>query len=105
MRWGSWCQLLAIALTMFLYVEPSSAQGTTVISQSQIQKGSTGADWPSYGGTDLAWRYSGLNQINTTNVKRLAPAWIFQTGDYQEALQSTPIVVDGVMYVSTGRSN
>jgi alcohol dehydrogenase (cytochrome c) len=60
----------------------------------------TGADWPAHGGKDSSWRYSALNQINTSNVKKLAPAWIFQTGDYQDGLQSTPIVVDGILYVS-----
>ena len=37
--------------------------------------GATRADWPHYGGTQLSWRYSALDQINTTNVKNLAPAW------------------------------
>src|SRR5579862_6647577 len=94
----------AFALSLFLSAQRSDSQTRSVISQSQIQQGSTGADWPSYGGTDLAWRYSALDKINTTNVKKLLPAWIFQTGDYQDALQSTPIVVDGIMYVSTARS-
>ena len=31
--------------------------------------GATHADWPSYGGSYSAWRHSGLNQINTRNVK------------------------------------
>jgi len=61
----------------------------------------TGADWPSYGGTPSALRYSSLNQINTSNVNRLSPAWIFQTGDPESGLQATPIVVDGVMYLSS----
>src|SRR5579862_4974770 len=90
----------AFALSLFLSAQRSDSQTRSVISQSQIQQGSTGADWPSYGGTDLAWRYSALDQINTSNVKKLLPAWIFQTGDYQDGLQSTPIVVDGVLYVS-----
>lgn len=34
-------------------------------------------DWPSYDGGENGNRYSSLEQINTTNVKRLAPAWIF----------------------------
>src|SRR5213594_3182463 len=61
------------------------------------------ADWPHYGGTHLSWRYSALDQINTTNVRNLLPAWIFQTGDYAENLHSTPIVVDGVMYLISAR--
>src|SRR5271169_1597502 len=74
-----------------------------VLAQN-VADGATHADWPHYGGTPLSWRYSALDQINTTNVKSLAPAWIFQTGDYEQGLQSTPIVVDGVMYLSTSRS-
>jgi alcohol dehydrogenase (cytochrome c) len=64
----------------------------------------TRADWPHYGGTQFSWRYSALDQITTANVKSLTPAWLFQTGDYAENLQATPIVVDGVMYVITARA-
>ena len=62
------------------------------------QDGATHADWSYYGGTQLAWRYSALNQ---SNVKKLAPAWAFQTGDYDGGLQSTPIVIDGVLFFPT----
>jgi alcohol dehydrogenase (cytochrome c) len=65
----------------------------------------THADWPQYGGTEYSWRYSALDQINTANVKSLAPAWLFQTGDYAENLQATPIVRDGVMYLITARAH
>jgi alcohol dehydrogenase (cytochrome c) len=39
-------------------------------------------------------------QINTSNVDKLRPTWIFQT-EVKESLQTTPIVVNGVMYVTT----
>jgi alcohol dehydrogenase (cytochrome c) len=68
------------------------------------EDGATRDDWPSYGGTQLSWRYSALDQINTGNVKNLTPAWIFQTGDYAENLHSTPIVIDGVMYLISARA-
>jgi alcohol dehydrogenase (cytochrome c) len=68
------------------------------------QDGATRADWNYHGGTQFAWRYSALDQVNKTNVKKLAPAWAFQTGDYEMGLQSTPIVADGVLYLSTSRS-
>ena len=64
-------------------------------------QGPAQSDWPHHGGSQFAWRYSALDQINTTNVKNLAVAWAFQTGDYGDSLQSTPIVIEGVMYVST----
>jgi alcohol dehydrogenase (cytochrome c) len=42
--------------------------------------------------------------VNRGNVQKLAPAWVFQTGDYENGLQATPIVVDGVLYLSTSNS-
>jgi alcohol dehydrogenase (cytochrome c) len=74
-------------------------------AQERVSDGATHADWPHYGGTQMAWRYSALDQVNAGNVKNLTPAWIFQTGDYVENLQSTPIVVDGVMYLITPRAH
>jgi alcohol dehydrogenase (cytochrome c) len=61
-------------------------------------------NWPHYGGSQFSWRYSALDQINASNVKNLAPAWLFQTGDYSEGLLATPIVADGVMYVISARA-
>ncbi len=45
-------------------------------------------------------RYFPGKQIDTSNVGKLHPAWIFQT-EVKESLETTPIVVDGVMYVTT----
>ena len=73
-------------------------------AQEQAFDGATRADWPHYGGTQSAWRYSALDQVNTTNVRNLAAAWMFQTGDYSDNLHSTPIVIDGVMYLITPRN-
>src|SRR5579871_6105634 len=73
------------------------------VAAACAQDGATHNDWPHYGGTQLSWRYSALDQINKGNVKNLVPVWQFQTGDYAENLQATPIVVDGVMYLITPR--
>jgi len=45
-------------------------------------------------------RYYPNKQINTSNVGSLAPAWIFQT-EIVDTMETTPIVVNGVMYVTT----
>ena len=76
----------------------------TISSALAQDAGAAHADWPHYGGTQFSWRYSALDQINTSNAKALTPVWMFQTGDYAENLQATPIVVDGVMYVITARA-
>jgi alcohol dehydrogenase (cytochrome c) len=45
-------------------------------------------------------RYFPGKQIDKSNVGKLHPAWIFQT-EVKESMETTPIVVDGVMYVTT----
>src|ERR1700759_3794855 len=49
-------------------------------------------------------RFHPAKQINRDNVKKLHVAWIFQT-DVKESLETSPIVVDGVMYVTTSFSH
>jgi PQQ-dependent dehydrogenase (methanol/ethanol family) len=58
------------------------------------------AGWAAYGRDYSNQRYSRLNQIDTTNVGDLAPAWINHSG-LAYASESNPVVVDGVMYLST----
>ncbi|MGH8228794.1 MAG: PQQ-dependent dehydrogenase, methanol/ethanol family, partial [Steroidobacteraceae bacterium] len=60
-------------------------------------------DWLTYGGTWDEQRFSGLRQIDTATVSRLKPAWFFDF-DTTRGQESTPLVVDGVMYVSTAWS-
>jgi len=54
-------------------------------------------DWPVYGGSPENNHYSSLTQINRSNVKNLAIAWTFDTQE-QGGLQSSPLIVDGVLY-------
>src|SRR6185436_4637368 len=56
-------------------------------------------DWPTYHGFPGGNRYSPLDQIGKGNVARLAPRWSF-TLEGAGRLQVTPVVVDGVMYVT-----
>jgi quinoprotein glucose dehydrogenase len=72
------------------------------------------AEWPSWGNDPGGSRYSPLAQIHRGNVSRLAPAWTFDTGELalgrgtgaggKAGFVATPIVVDGVLYVSTPSS-
>jgi len=57
-------------------------------------------DWPGYHGRNDGNRYSALAQITRDNVSRLTPKWKF-TLPGGNRLQTTPIVVDGVMYVTS----
>jgi PQQ-dependent dehydrogenase (methanol/ethanol family) len=56
-------------------------------------------DWPTYNGRLHGNRHSTLSQINTSNVKSIAPKWVFPVRS-PRSLEMTPIVVDGIMYVT-----
>ena len=56
-------------------------------------------NWPSYNGDVGGNRYTTLAQINKSNVKRVSPRWTFRLPN-AGVLQGTPVVVDGVMYVT-----
>ena len=60
-----------------------------------------GGNWLMYSGSYNSHRFSPLDQISTANVSRLKPLWVYQppgTG----SLEGTPLVADGVMYVTSG---
>jgi len=64
----------------------------------------TGADWPAYGGTHRALRYSPLDQITPENVGQLEKIWEFRTGDLPEndepfGNQNTPVKVGDRLYL------
>jgi len=56
-------------------------------------------DWPTYHGDISGNRYSKLTQIDKNNVGRLSPRWMFPMPG-ANTIENTPLVVDGVMYVS-----
>ena len=68
------------------------------VSFAQIREPKKG-DWPTYHGVLTGNRHSALDQINTSNVATLSARWVFTIGRSSK-LENTPIVVDGVMYVT-----
>ena len=54
-------------------------------------------NWLTYSGTFMSQRYSQLAQITPANVKNLELQWVFQARSL-EKFETTPLVVDGVMY-------
>ncbi len=57
------------------------------------------SDWLTYHSSDSGNRYSTLDQINTSNVRKLSVAWKFPIPS-SPRLQATPLVVDGIMYMT-----
>jgi quinohemoprotein ethanol dehydrogenase len=62
------------------------------------------ANWMSIGRTYSEQRFSPLKQIAASNVKQLKLAWHYDLDAPQRSQQSTPLVIDGVMYVTTAWS-
>lgn len=63
------------------------------------------ADWPYYNGDPGGTHYSPLDQINTANVKQLAVAWSYDTGDAlgagsaQSDFEDNPLVVGERLFI------
>ena len=76
------------------------ASETEPISSEAIEAVTTPkqGEWPTYNGVPGGNRYSALDQINTKNVGRLQLQWVHSLNG--TGLETTPVVSDGVMYVT-----
>lgn len=61
-------------------------------------------NWLTYSGNYSSYRFSPLDQINPQNIKDLRPIWVYQL-DALDKAETTPLVVDGVMYITESPSN
>ena len=78
--------------------------GTPLITSQDLLDGlKDPTRWLTYGGDYNSQRHSPLTQITPENVNQLTAQWTFQTGT-TGSFQTTPLVVDGVLYV-TGYNN
>ena len=78
---------------------------TTTVSQDMLDKAaSDSSNFLATNGNYAQTRFYPAKQINAGNVKGLHPAWIFQT-EVQDSIETSPIVVNGVMYVTTSFSH
>jgi quinohemoprotein ethanol dehydrogenase len=64
------------------------------------------ANWPLHNLDLFGSRFSPLDQINRSNVRSLVPRWLFQHGVIDGVSnQTTPVIVDGMMYVTDARGS
>lgn len=78
-------------------------EGFAAVDTARISTASAADEWLSYGGTYDEQRHSKLNQINKDNVGQLGVAWTYDLAT-NRGVESTPIVVDGTMYVTSAWS-
>src|SRR5260370_11959559 len=73
-------------------------------AHSQNKDAGMRRDWPVWGCGPENMHYSHLAQINRSNVKKLAVAWVFDTGE-PAGLQTSPILAATVLYATTPPQN
>jgi len=86
-------------LVILLLLAPAPKNSAQVTSTRLRLAAAEPANWLTYSGNTQGHRFSSLAQIATENVQRLKPVWLYQVQDLN-AFQTSPIVVDGVMYIS-----
>ena len=86
---GSLCLLSSLA----------AADGAAIDDPRLLAATGDRGNWLTYGRDYSNQRFSPLSQIDKSNVARLAPKWIYQSG-VASTFQASPIVADGVMYLS-----
>lgn len=85
----------------------AAASVTTPVARVDTDRIAAAADepemWLTYGGTYDEQRHSALGQINRDTLPELGVGWVYETAKPRGA-EATPLVVDGVMYVSSAWS-
>lgn len=85
-------------------VEQEEAQAFAAVGTEELLNAAATPDvWLSYGGTYDEQRHSGLDSVNLENVSELGVAWTYDLATAR-GVESTPIVIDGVMYVTSSWS-
>jgi PQQ-dependent dehydrogenase (methanol/ethanol family) len=94
--------IIVVLIPGYAMTKPHTAAATASapgeIDAARIAAAAPG-EWLSNGRTYSEQRFSPLKTIDAANVKQLGEAWEFHT-DTVRGLESTPLVADGVMYVT-----
>jgi len=88
----------ALLLLFLLSIVPSALLAQ-VSSERLVRAAAEPQNWLTYSGTYFSQRHSQLREVTLANVKDLEQKWVFQAQSLQ-SFAATPLVVDGVMYVT-----
>src|SRR5271154_7147894 len=92
--------LCALAFTASLLLAPPQSRAQDVTYDQLLHADSTPQNWLMYGGDYNSQRFSRLTQINRENVHSLRAAWIYQPNPPVQPMESSPDVVNGIMYLT-----
>jgi alcohol dehydrogenase (cytochrome c) len=89
---------LVLLISFLPAAAPLPAQDVTY--QRLLNADRTPQDWLMYGGDYKSQRFSRLTQINRENIHRLKAAWMYQPNHPLQPFETSPVVVNGIMYVT-----
>ena len=97
--------VVALILCFAGVTEPANAEGSAAnVDAARITRADQdSANWMTYGRTYSEQRFSPLARITADNTKQLGLAWYAEL-DTNRGQEATPLVIDGVLYVSTAWS-
>ncbi len=109
--------VLVTAVTAFIFAQVNAPRVLSNLPDARLAMADTAAlqagdDWPAYGGSYSARRFSPLAQITPENVGQLKRAWLFHTGDLPASEkvrgtyggENTPLKVGNTLYVCTPKN-
>ena len=76
--------------------------GLTTSAAGQSASGPT--EWKDWGGDAARMHYSSLDQITAVNVANLKPAWVWDGGQMGRSWEITPLLIDGLLYISENQT-
>ena len=103
---GAWRYLTVLAMALVAAAGPSrpAVQGQEITTADLEQAGADNSAWLMYGRDYHGHRFVDLDQVRPDNVSRLRPVWVFATGGENRGLQATPLLHEGVLYLSADES-
>lgn len=95
-----WLGLASLGLSTSAQQTDKMQTTASDVSAEDLLKQPVGANWTSYNGDYTGRRYSSLREINSQTITQLRAAWVFHPQNSRR-LEATPLVVRGVMYVTS----
>jgi alcohol dehydrogenase (cytochrome c) len=93
------CSLLLLILFICAVGRSGGQTANLGVQPAQLLSHTINENWPSYNGDYTGRRFSSLTQITPENVGQLRAEWVFHSRNSGK-LEVTPVVVDGVMYIT-----
>jgi alcohol dehydrogenase (cytochrome c) len=93
------CSLLLLILFICAVGRSGGQTANLGVQPAQLLSHTINENWPSYNGDYTGRRFSSLTQITHENVGQLRAEWVFHSKNSGK-LEVTPVVVDGVMYIT-----